>query len=104
MIHKLLRKELLFFLSCLLSAFLFIPGCQKQPALNFGSTYLDDNTGANIVLVDTATVDVSTVLVDSTSTSGTGYLMVGSYNDDYLGHVTSRAYLQVTPPPSLPTL
>lgn len=102
--HKFLRKELLFFLSCLLSAFLFIPGCQKQPNLNFGSTYLDDNTGANIVLVDTASVVVSTVLVDSTSTAGTGYLMVGSYNDDYLGNVTSRAYLQVAPPPSLPNL
>ena len=103
-IHKLLRKELLFFLSCLLSAFLFIPGCQKQPNLNFGSTYLNDNTGANIVLVDTASVVVSTVLVDSTSTAGTGYLMVGSYNDDYLGNISSRAFLQVAPPPSLPAL
>ena len=103
-IHKFLRKELLFFLSCLLSAFLFFPGCQKQPSLLFGSTYLDDNTGANIVLVDTATVAVSTVLVDSTSTASTGYLMVGSYNDEYLGTVSSRAYLQVTPPPSVPSL
>ncbi|HWB90340.1 MAG TPA: DUF4270 family protein [Puia sp.] len=99
-----MRKELLFFLSCFLSAFLFLPGCQKQPSLLFGSTYLDDNTGANIVLVDTTSVNVSTVFVDSTSTAATGYLMVGSYNDDYLGNVTSRAYLQVIPPPSLPSL
>ena len=102
--HNFLRKELLFFLTCFLSAFLFFPGCQKQPALLFGSTYADDNNGANIVLVDTATVQVSTVFVDSTSTAATGYLMVGSYNDDYLGTISSRAYLQVTPPPSLPVL
>ena len=102
--YNFLRKELLFFLSCLLSAFFFIPGCEKQPALNFGSTYLDDNTGANVVLVDTATIAMSTVYVDSTSTAATGYLMVGAYNDQYLGTVTSRAFLQVAPPASLPTL
>ncbi|HEV2481368.1 MAG TPA: DUF4270 family protein [Puia sp.] len=99
-----MRKELLFILSCLLSAFLFIPGCEKQPTLSFGQTYVDDNTGANIVLVDTATINVSTVYTDSTATAATGYLMVGSYNDGYLGTVSSRAFLQVTPPPSLPTL
>jgi len=102
--HNFLRKELLFFLTCFLSAFFFFPGCQKQPALLFGSTYVDDNTGANIVLVDTATINVSTVFIDSTSTAGTGFLMVGSYNDAYLGTVSSRAFLQVTPPPSLPAL
>jgi hypothetical protein len=42
--------------------------------------------------------------VDSTATAGTGFLLVGSYNDDWLGKVTSRAYLQVAPPPSLPTI
>lgn len=102
--HNFLRKELLFFLSCLLSVFCFFPGCEKQPTLNFGPTYVDDNTGANIVLVDTASIDVSTIYTDSTATAATGYLMVGSYNDQYLGNVSSRAYLQVTPPPSLPTL
>ena len=102
--HNFLRKELLFCLSCLLSAFCFFPGCEKQPTLNFGSTYTDDNTGANIVLVDTASIIVSTTYVDSAATDGTGYLMVGAYNDPYLGTVSSRAFLQVAPPASLPTL
>lgn len=102
--HNFLRKELLFFLSCLLSVFCLVPGCEKQPVLNFGSTYTDDNTGANIVLVDTASISMSTVFVDSISTAATGYLMVGSYNDQYLGTISSRAFLQVTPPASLPTL
>jgi len=102
--HNFLRKELLFFLSCLLSAFCFFPGCEKQPTLNFGPTYVDDNTGANIVLVDTAAVNVSTVYTDSTATAATGYLMVGAYNDAYMGTITSRAFLQVIPPAGLPTL
>ena len=102
--HKYLRKELLFLLSSSLLALFLLIGCQKQPDLLFGSTYTDVNTGANVVLVDTSTILMSTVLVDSTATSGTGYLMVGAYNDDYLGRVTTRAYMQVVPPSSLPTL
>jgi len=94
-------KKLLFFLSVVL----FLgTSCQKQPNLLFGNSYTNDNNGANIVVVDTSTVLLSTVYSDSTSTNGTGYLMVGSYNDPYLGNITSRAYWQVAPPSSLPAL
>src|SRR5689334_16591152 len=103
-INKYLRKELLFPIFSSLLALFFLAGCQKQPSLLFGSTYTDQGTGANIILVDTSTIIMSTALVDSTATSGTGYLQVGSYNDDYLGNITSRAYWQVAPPTSLPTL
>ncbi|HEY6901699.1 MAG TPA: DUF4270 family protein [Puia sp.] len=102
-IHKYPRKELLFLLSSLL-AFFFLSSCQKQPNLLFGNGYTDDNNSANIVVVDSATVQMSTTFVDSTSTSGTGYLMVGRYTDPYLGKVTSRAYWQVAPPSTLPTI
>ena len=103
-IHKYLRKELLFFLSCFLSAAFVLSGCQKQPNLQFGSTYTDDNTGANIVVVDTSTINVYTVYVDSTATAATGFQYVGSYNDAYLGTVSSRSYFQVAPPTNLPAL
>ncbi|HVU97038.1 MAG TPA: DUF4270 family protein [Puia sp.] len=103
-IHKYLRKELLFPIFSSLLALFFLAGCQKQPSLLFGSSYSDEGTGANVIQVDTSTIIMSTALVDSTSTSGTGYLQVGSYNDDYLGNITSRAYWQVVPPASLPTL
>src|ERR1700754_1836264 len=93
--NKYLRKELLFCLSSSLLALFFLVGCQKQPSLLFGDTYTDQNNGANIVLVDSATVAMSTIVVDSTATDATGYLMVGSYNDDYLGNITSRAYWRV---------
>jgi uncharacterized protein DUF4270 len=96
-ILKTLRKELLFFLSFTLLAIVILPGCQKQPNLLFGNSYTDLNSGANIVLVDTATVKVSTVFVDSVPTANTDYIMVGSYNDAYTGVVTSRAFLQVAP-------
>ena len=102
--NKYLRKELLFLLFSSLMALFFLIGCQKQPNLLFGSQYTDENTGANIILVDTSSIAVSTIYVDSTATAATGFLMVGSYNDDYLGKVTTRGYLQVEPPTTLPTL
>lgn len=103
-INKYLRKELLFPIFSSLLALFFLAGCQKQPSLVFGGSYTDQGTGANIILVDTSTIIMSTLLVDSTATTATGYLQVGSYNDDYLGNITSRAYWQVIPPTSLPTL
>ena len=101
-IHKYPRKKLLL-LSSLLVVF-FLTSCQKQPNLLFGNSYTNDNSGGNVVVVDTSTVLLSTVYTDSTSTNGTGYLMVGSYNDSYLGNVTSRAFWQVAPPSSLPAI
>ena len=103
-IKKYLRKELLFLLSSFFLSIFLLIGCQKQPSLLFGNTYTNQGNGANIVLVDTSTIVMSTVLVDSTSTTSTGFLMVGSYNDDYLGVVSSRAYWRLAPPTTLPTI
>ena len=102
-IHNYPGKKLLFVLFSLLAVF-SLSSCQKQPNLLFGNSYTDDNNSANVVVVDTSTVLMSTTFVDSTSTNGTGYLMVGSYQDDYLGKVTSRAFWQVNPPTTLPAI
>jgi len=98
-INNYLKKERFFLLSSILALFSLV-SCQKQPNLTFGNTYVGDNNGANIVLVDTSTVSLFTLFVDSTSTAGTGFLQVGQYDDPYLGSVTSRAYLQIAPPSS----
>jgi hypothetical protein len=102
-INNFLRKERIFYLSSFL-AMIFMFGCQKQPVLTFGSSYLPDNTSANIVRVDTTTVLVSTVYTDSTRTANSGYLQIGNLNDPYFGKISSRSFLQVAPPSSLPTI
>lgn len=79
-------------------------GCQKQPSLNFGSTYVPDNGQTNIIVVDSSTINMSTVYTDSTATAATGYLMVGSYHDAFLGQMSSTGYIQLQPPATLPTL
>ena len=102
-ISNIYQKKERFFLFACISALFSLVSCQKQPTLTFGSSYLTDNSSANIVVVDTTTVDVATTLVDSTSTAGTGYLNVGRYTDPLFGAITSRAFMQVTPG-SLPTI
>ena len=103
-IHHYLRKELLI-LSSFFLALSFLTSCEKQPDIGqFGSSNVADNNSANIVVVDSSTVLLSTVFVDSVSSSGTGYLQVGNYNDAYAGQVTSQAYVQVRPPAFLPAL
>ena len=101
-INNYLKKERFFLLSSILALFSLV-SCQKQPNVTFGSTYLSDNGSANIVKVDTSTVNLSTVFVDSTASSGTGYLQVGRYDDPYFGTITSRAFMQVAPS-GLPTI
>lgn len=103
-IHHYLRKELLI-LSSVIVALCFLASCEKQPDLGqFGYSNVSDNNSANIVVVDSSTILLSTVYVDSVASAATTYLQVGTYNDPYLGQVTSQAYLQLRPPVSLPTL
>lgn len=103
-IHHYLRKGLLI-LSSFIAALSLFTSCEKQPDLGqFGYSNVPDNNSANIVVVDSSTINMTTVFVDSTATSGTGYLMVGNYNDAYLGQISSEAYLQVRPPAGMPAL
>jgi len=81
---------------------LLLAGCQK-PSINFGTSFSNDNT-TNVVAIDTFSVAMSTVLVDSFATAGTGSLLIGRYKDPYFGIVTSKSILQVTPPTNLPTI
>jgi len=103
-IYHYLRKELLL-ISSFLVALSFLTGCEKQPDVGqFGLTNVPDNGNANIVVVDSSTIVLSTVYVDSVASAATGYMQVGTYNDAYMGQVTSQAYLQVKPPVYLPAL
>jgi len=81
---------------------LSLPNCRK-PDINFGTTFTNNNT-TNVVAVDTFSVAMSTVLLDSFPTAGKGSLLIGRYRDPYFGIITSQTYLQVSPPINLPTI
>lgn len=68
--------------------------CDNEPdSTGLTSNVIDQTFG--VELVDTTTVAVSTVLLDSIPTSGTGTLLVGGYQDDMLGRLRSEGYLQI---------
>lgn len=59
-----------------------------------GSDYLAINN--KVVLIDTLTVEVSTINFDSLVTSGQSRILVGNYDDPILGKVKSDSYFQLT--------
>ncbi|MBL0740245.1 DUF4270 family protein [Chryseolinea lacunae] len=68
-------------------------GCHSEPgALGFGDNFSGD---FDVVLTDTTSVKVSTVLLDSIPTSSTGMLLVGGYTDPRLGKLTATGYCQL---------
>jgi len=75
-------------------------GCDHSTgSLGLGSSF-DSNFG--VTLVDTTTVKVSTVLLDSIPTSSTGVLLVGGVSDPKLGNVSASGYIQVSNPSFTP--
>lgn len=60
-----------------------------------GSDYLSINN--KVMLIDTLTVNVSTINFDSLVTSNQSRILIGNYTDPLLGKVTSESYFKLTP-------
>lgn len=60
-----------------------------------GSDYLSINN--KVLLIDTLTVNVSTVNFDSLVTSNQSRILIGNYTDPILGKVKSESYFKLTP-------
>ncbi len=52
------------------------------------------NSRTNLQIVDTFRVDLSTVLLDSLPTSGSGMILVGNYQDSIFGSVKAQSYFE----------
>jgi hypothetical protein len=71
--------------------------CGKNPAKSsIGEKYIASRT--DLAVIDTFTVQLSTVILDSFSTAGSGRILVGMYNDELFGNVTSTSYFQIGVP------
>lgn len=60
-----------------------------------GSEYLSINN--KVLLIDTLTVNVSTINFDSLVTSNQSRILIGNYTDPILGKVKSDSYFELTP-------
>jgi Domain of unknown function (DUF4270) len=74
-----------------LSFFAILTACEDPQEI--GSEVFAQNIG--VLYTDTLTVDVSTVLLDSVSTSNTVNLLVGRYTDPVLGLVQASSYFHI---------
>ncbi len=72
--------------------------CSNSNDFSIGEEFLEPQT--NIKIVDTFRVALSTVLLDSLSTSKTGLALVGSYKDDTFGELDCSSYFDFTLPTS----
>jgi hypothetical protein len=79
----------------LLSLLSFLISC-KQEESNIGKQFVDVHS--RVVRLDTMRVDVSTVLLDSITTSGKELALIGCYNDGEFGTITASTYCLFTYP------
>lgn len=89
-----MQKKIFPFLIALISFGWF--ACKKVD-IQFGDQFLD-NGYTQVIKVDSFSVDLSTVYVDSFVTSGKNVAMIGAYTDPVFGQINSNSYLEVVPP------
>ncbi len=65
-------------------------------SIAMGEEYMDNSSG--IVITDTLSLTLSTVILDSVSTSSTNNALVGTYDNEYLGKVSSEAIVRFSYP------
>lgn len=74
--------------------FLIAVSCDKDPGtLPLGEEIMKPSS--RLVLIDTFSIEMSTVILDSVATSGTDILLTGVFNDDKLGKIISNSYFQI---------
>lgn len=75
---------------------LFLFSCEDEDnTYEVGSSWMDAQS--KIVMIDTLTVKMSTIMMDSTVTSGKSVMMIGNIKDQTFGKVTSSSLFELTP-------
>ena len=83
----------------LLLFLLSITACDENPGeFTLGKEYIEYQTSVN--LIDTFTVKLSTVIMDTLNTSGGSKILLGNYSDDVFGKIICNSYFQVSNPDS----
>jgi len=78
--------------------FIFIVASCQKVDIQYGNQALD-NQYTQVIRVDTFTVNLSTVYVDSFATSGTGVTLLGGYTDTAFGRIDTKCFFDLQPPP-----
>jgi hypothetical protein len=95
------RTRLFLFLIPVLFTLVFT-ACSK-PQIRFDQVYNPDNA-TNVIAIDTFSVQVSSVFLDSFPTSGTRVQLLGKYIDPFFGTITSQSYTDIGAPVNPPII
>lgn len=79
-----------------------IYSCTKSNNFSIGENFVDSQT--NLKVLDTFKVDLSTILLDSIATTGTGVALVGQYSDNVFGSISSQSYFELGYPTTFPKI
>lgn len=82
----------------LISSFVFNACIENPGEFTLGDEFIETKT--NLMLIDTFSVSLSTVILDTVGSNGTGSLFVGNYRDESFGYISSQSYLQIGVPDS----
>jgi hypothetical protein len=91
------RRILLFLIIPLIA----VMSCSDEsdlPSVTIGDNFIKPQT--SIALIDTFSLKLSTMLIDSIATSSPANLLVGKYSDEFLGKTDVKGYFQLTIPAS----
>lgn len=92
--------QILMLSGVILSLCLDLRMCEEDlESFKLGEEFIESQT--DITLIDTFSVSLSTVILDEVETSGREKMLIGNYNDNYLGKVASRSYFQIGIPVSI---
>jgi hypothetical protein len=81
---------------------LVLASCSK-PQIRFDGVYNPDNA-TNVIAIDTFSVQVSSVFLDSFPTNGTKTQLLGKYIDPFFGTITSQSYTDIGTPAFPPSI
>lgn len=83
-----------YLLLCISLMFLF--SCEDETnTYEVGSSWMDAQS--KIVMIDTLTIRMSTIMMDSVVTSGKNVMMIGNIKDQTFGRVSSSSLFELTP-------
>jgi hypothetical protein len=95
-IGKLRFFFLVLFTACI--GFLF-SSCNSENTFIIGEDFVESST--NMTIVDTLTVEMSTVVQDSVPTSKSGAMLIGNYDDTLFGNSDCSGFFQLGLPESI---
>jgi hypothetical protein len=76
--------------------YLLLISCQQDENITIGEDFLQDDSYA--ILIDTVSIRTSTIMLDSTKSSGGGVMMVGRMVDREFGRINVSSSFQIGPP------